>query len=525
MYMMPEHRNPQLLAGNSSGRHTFLHLAILLVVSLVCFAGLSLKPVHVDESVNGFFVNQLWGKGFFLYDPTNYHGPLLFYLLQISEKLFGFGIRSFRLVTASFVVFTIWFILRNHALLGRNASLCIASALALSPGMIFFGRSAIHEPVFVFFQICWMIGFLKFREQMSQPGVLWFLTGIVGCMLLKETFVVLGIAFLAAWGWTEVSPMALRWIHREVDPPPDAQWQQIHKSFLLKSSFVAVLIWLVFLTGFFHNWKGVPDFFAALMPWLKTGTGGSGHDKPFDYWLTLFRRYEWAALTGLFAAGAGIFFRSWKARFFSALALGNGLIYSLIPYKTPWCIISILWPFVFAAGFLFDSILRNTRFRKALLFPLSLIVFCIVIAYSAWTTYRLNFINYADASEPYVYVQTKKDFQTIEDILNRKTDESPVFHNMHILIQLKDPWPLPWVFSRYPNVSYGFSGNPFQSDADIIFAESPGDRHPFAGFYRLKRIELRDAREPVDVFFKRATFPALDMQGATRAGQHTEKDG
>jgi len=142
--------------------------SILFVAFLLCFYHLSLKPPHSDESGNGFFVNQIWENGYFTYDPSNYHGPLLFYLLQISEKTFGFGIGSFRIVTALFSLLSVWLILRNRDLLGRYASFFAASALALSPGMTFFGRSAIHESPFVFSQLLFVIGFLKARVRADR---------------------------------------------------------------------------------------------------------------------------------------------------------------------------------------------------------------------------------------------------------------------------------------------------------------------------------------------------------------------
>lgn len=40
------------------------------------FQDLGLKAVHHDESINGWFVMQIWGQGWFQYDPNNYHGPL-----------------------------------------------------------------------------------------------------------------------------------------------------------------------------------------------------------------------------------------------------------------------------------------------------------------------------------------------------------------------------------------------------------------------------------------------------------------
>src|SRR5512143_2738358 len=148
----------------SLNKDKIIYWSILFLAFVSRFAALSIKPPHADEGANGFFVNQLWERGYFVYNPQNYHGPLLFPLFQISEKLFGFGIHSLRAVTALFSLLTVWVILRT-AVMGRHASFFAALALSLSPGMIFFGRSAIHEPVFLFFQVLWMVGFVKLMER------------------------------------------------------------------------------------------------------------------------------------------------------------------------------------------------------------------------------------------------------------------------------------------------------------------------------------------------------------------------
>lgn len=486
--------------------------SILAVAVLLRFMELSLKPPHSDEGVNGFFVNQLWENGFLVYDPQNYHGPLLFYLFQLSEKIFGFGVYSFRIVTALFSVLTVWIVLRSR-ILGRHASFFAAGALALSPGMIFFGRSAIHESVFVFFQILWMTGFVKFREQPERRGLLWFFAGLLGCALLKETFVVLAFSFLAAWVWVEFSPRILRPIDGQVGPPPRFQAGDIDRSFILKMVFAGGLVWLSFYTGFFHHRRGAADFFVALMPWLKTGVGGSGHDKPFLYWLLLLKRYEWVALAGAIGALAGAFSRSWKMRFFSALGLVSGLVYSLIPYKTPWCVMDILWPFVIVAGFWFESFSARFREGNIAVVLLSLVTLAVVLTQSAIASYEINFVNYANPSEPYVYVQTKNDLKVIGDIIRKKIESSPELHTMNIQVNLRDSWPLPWLFSRLPHAEFIENGAPPLAGADIIFTELAVSADNLAGSYWRRKMELRDAREPVYVYLKKSAFEGLNLPG------------
>ena len=507
---MPHIKNPTAILLN---KDKIIRWFILLVVLFFCFMDLSLKPPHFDEGINGFFVNQIWENGFSTYDPNNYHGPLLFYLFQISEKIFGFGVTSFRIVSSLFVVLTVLFILRSRITSGRHASLFAALALGLSPGMIFFGRSAIHESAFVFFQVVWMVGFLKAREEMNEEGLLWFFTGFLGCILLKETFVILGASFLIAWSWLELSPRLLGWINMKVDSPGRLEFSHRHGIFLLKAGFVVVVAWLAFYTAFFHHWSGAHDFFIALTPWLRTGVGGSGHDKPFYYWLQLLGRYEWVGVIGVIAACAGVFSRSWKMRFISVLAFANGFIYSYIHYKTPWCIISILWPFVMVAAFWFEIAVAKVRTVKSPVFLLLSGITFVVMTHSAVAAYTLNFLNYTSRSEPYVYVQTSNDFKVIENIIGSRLRTSPEFHDMSIVIKLDDPWPFPWFFSRFPNLKYEDHRGAVKPDGDIIFSERDSDDGSLTGLYWRRMIDLRDARAPIRVYLKKSVFEGIDLPG------------
>jgi len=62
---------------------------ILGLAVFLRFFLLGIKPPHFDEGINGWFVDQMMKNGFYKYDPTNYHGPLHFYVLLLSQTLFG----------------------------------------------------------------------------------------------------------------------------------------------------------------------------------------------------------------------------------------------------------------------------------------------------------------------------------------------------------------------------------------------------------------------------------------------------
>ena len=95
--------------------------------------------------------------------------------------------------------------------------------------------------------------------------------------------------------------------------------------------------------------KGLYLTFAT---WYQTGSNGNGHEKPWPYWLELTLRYEWPIFIGLVLCLACQFFKNLFVRYLAIYGVGIFAAYSIIHYKTPWIIISIVWPllFVFAAG-------------------------------------------------------------------------------------------------------------------------------------------------------------------------------
>src|SRR5262245_7634021 len=62
-------------------RWLWIDILILIVAAVLRLVWLDVKPAHFDEGVNGYFVDRMTRDGFYQYDPTNFHGPLHFYIL------------------------------------------------------------------------------------------------------------------------------------------------------------------------------------------------------------------------------------------------------------------------------------------------------------------------------------------------------------------------------------------------------------------------------------------------------------
>ena len=95
---------------------------------------LGIKPPHFDEGINGWFVDQMVKNGFYRYDPTNYHGPLHFYILLVFQTLFGRNVWAIRLPVVLASIFSVHLTMKFEPFVGRNVSRLAALAMAVSPG-------------------------------------------------------------------------------------------------------------------------------------------------------------------------------------------------------------------------------------------------------------------------------------------------------------------------------------------------------------------------------------------------------
>ena len=58
-------------------------------------------------------------------------------------------------------------------------------------------------------------------------------------------------------------------------------------------------------------------------------------------------------------------------RYLALYGLGVLLAYSIVPYKTPWCIISIVWPFLFLGAAFIEFIAKRLNRLVAVLVSLA----------------------------------------------------------------------------------------------------------------------------------------------------------
>src|SRR3989475_2532025 len=453
--------------------------AILGLAVFLRFFLLGIKPPHFDEGINGWFVDQVMKNGFYRYDPTNYHGPLHFYVLLLSESLFGRNLWALRLPVVLVSIACVWLALKFEPFVGRTVSRMAALAMAVSPGFVFYGRYSIHEVWLVLFSMLFVLGLLGLWK-FGTPNYLWCAgMGLTGMILTKETYIIhLGCALIAL----PLAYISTLIIPTEDSAPAPQKWNSIDLAIVCLTGIGAIVF---FYSGTFFHWNGLKDLFKTFHAWYETGSSGHGHEKPWYYWLELIARYEWPICAGLILCAFSLLFQSLSLRFLAILGVGTFAAYSIIAYKTPWCIISIIWPLFFTFGAFIVIVPRARLVLSSIIVSILLLVsfgYAISLNYfhcssfieANWDLNRPLTTNLGEffRSEPYVYVQTYNDIYKLTRPLLELAHADPQFYHLVGHILRPSPYPLPWILGDFPRIGYyGHDNNPPDLDADFLLVE------------------------------------------------------
>ena len=159
-------------------------------------------------------------------------------------------------------------------------------------------------------------------------------------------------------------------------------------------------------------------------------------------------RYEWPICAGLILCALSLLFQNLSLRFLAILGVGTFAAYSIIAYKTPWCIISIIWPLFFTFGAFILIVPRARLFLSSIIASILLLVsfgYAISLNYfhcssfieANWDSNRPLTTNLREffRSEPYVYVQTYNDIYKLTRPLLELAHADPQFYHLvgHIL--------------------------------------------------------------------------------------------
>ncbi len=445
---------------------------------------LDYRPMHCDEAVHAVKCNDLWQTGRYQYDLHEYHGPTLYYCTLPVIWLSGadnFGETTeatYRIVPVIFGVGLIVLLLLVADGLGRWAAVCAGVLTALSPAMSFYGRYYIQETLLVFFTFLAIVA--GWRYVRSRDAGWAILAGAaIGLMhATKETCIIPLGALLAAlaintlWHWR---PRGVRVAWR-------GYWRG--KAFV-GAALAAVGLSALLYSGFGTSASGPLDSLRTFATYFDRAGGHGLHDHPWWYYLRmlLFTQYVpgpwWSealiivlAIVGGVAAVTGKGVRDGYVPLLRLLTLYTLLltiIYTAIPYKTPWCMLGFLHGMILLAGVGVVALIGWLRFM-----PLRVAAGVLLAAGSwqlGWQAYRANTRFCADYRNPYVYSHPL--FQVVD--LARRVEDLASVHpdrqDLLVKVIAEDCWPLPWYLRQLSRVGY-WEEVPDQPDAAVIICDA-----------------------------------------------------
>ena len=488
----------------------------LLVVAALALAlrtwDLAGRPMHADEANQGVKAGELLGGGGYAFDPSDHHGPTLYYAvlplagLRGEADLAALSETTLRLVPAragTAAVLLLGGLVRlatgqasdsrsktgpsasdgptaDGSILGQRTwpAVTAAAFLALSPPAVYYSRYFIQETLLAALALAAFAAALRWW-QTGRTG--WAAAAGLAAGLMQATKGSAPI-FLAA---AAIAALALR----PRAPAPRA-WRRAG----LAAAGAAVLAVVLFHTSFGTNPGGLRDFAASFGHAADRLGGASGHEKPWWYYLSLFGwqrqggvLWQQLPLALLAAGGVGIAVvtRRPLLRWAAVYTVIVAAVLSATPYKTPWHAIHLVPGLAILATGTLEALARRPAGRI-----LALAAGLLGLASLAQQTRLAAFQRPADERNPYAYVHSSPDVRKFRDLVTTTLAAHP---GGPIRIVSEEYWPLPWYLRGLPGVGY-WSTPPADCDAPLLIVsatQAEAVRAHLHGSYRTALLGLR----------------------------------
>ena len=500
---------------------TMKHRAAFVI--LVCLAGgaaaamllpkLASRPMHADEAVHAWKFGDLLERNYYRYDPNDFHGPTLNYLTLPIARLRGqhtyasLDEVTLRLVPAICGIALVLAALLLLDALGGWAVAAAAMLTALSPAMSYFSRYYIMEVPLVFFTFLLIAAGYRYARG-GHFG--WCVLGGASAGLMcatKETWVfaiaamVVALGFTALWQWL-IGRGGTGKTGAVVCAGPRGPWGQGRSNHVFRPGILhtlaALAAWAivaaVFFSSFFTSARGPIDAVAAYAHAFGRALGGSNeggnlHLHPWHSYL------QWLFYTNYPGRGP-----VWTEALIGALAVvgmavgftGRGLgktdgrlvrflavytivlmgIYTALPYKTPWCVLSPLHGMILLAGVGAAAIVR--WMPRSYLKAAACVLLLAGAAHLGRLAFLTNFRYYDSRRNPWVYAHPFRGPIKLGQRAEGLASVDPAGYHMLINVitpDAHDQWPVPWYLRRFDRVAY-YTEVPADPDAPMIIFSS-----------------------------------------------------
>jgi uncharacterized protein (TIGR03663 family) len=430
------------VASRSAPPVLALVAAVFLLALLCRLPGLESRPLHTDEAVNAFILEETLAAGAHAYRAHDHHGPTLYY--ATAALLGPFGLEraadcsawQLRLIPALCGAALAAAAFLFHPWLGLPSAFAAAVALGLSAPFVYYSVYFIHETPLLLLLTGWMAAFWRWRESLKPGPAL--VAGVLAGLLLatKETAaLLLGLFALAALvpGVTNRTPGPARRLLPGLGLQAGA----------------ALLVVLVVFSAFGRHPDRAWDLFLAAGAQTRRGLG-TEHAYPFFTYLRWAFApapvgVPWSAWLLAATAALGLYARRTEA-FVRWLAASAGLVFlvfSALPYKTPWLMLAWLLPLALLAGAGVASLLTTLRLRPILRTGLGLLA----VGLCSVETHARCVRDAVSPDNPLAYSPTSPDLARLEQALSGERDTL-------VQVVARDSWPLPWTLRRHRQTGY-----------------------------------------------------------------------
>ena len=484
-----------------------LILAATILALVLRLPRLQQRPMHGDEAVHADKFKDLLEEGVYKYDPYEYHGPTLNYLtlipswLSSAEKLTQVSEFTLRIVPVFFGVSLVLLVLLISRGLGSRAAILAALLTAISPAMVFYSRYYIQEMLLVSFTF----GAIVFGYRYTQSRkIIWAILAGMSLGLMhatKETCII-------AYGSMFLALLVMLLMRREKGSIVNAV-RAVKPSHFLAFLAAGAVVSAFFYSSFFSNPRGILDSVLTYTTYFDRAGNNTLHIHPWYYYIKmlLYCRFfdgpRWSealivllALVGFAAAmiKKGISCANVHlVRFIGFYTLILTVVYSLIPYKTPWCMLGFLHGMILLAGVgtvVLVKLMPNVLPRLIIL----LLIFESSV-FLTWQAYRSNYVYYSDSRNPYVYAHPTDEVFTIVQRIEEMARVHPDGYKMHIQVICpgKDYWPLPWYLRRfeYDTIDWWESVDNDTASAPLIIASDKVEAALTNKLYALTPVQER----------------------------------
>ncbi len=425
------------------------------------------RPMHTDEAVHAVVLGEMLQTGAYHYNPHDSHGPALYYLSW--PVLRGLGLHDLaemeawhpRLISALVGAATILLLAFWVGDLSATAMLISGVLLALAAPFVYYQRYFIHEGLFVLLSLALLRCLWSLVASRCSTGAA-LGSGVVTALLFatKETaplvLLAAGLAAIGAW-FTRIPRSKV------------ALGNEGYAKALLLAALAFLAVFALLFSSFGTNPHGLADALAGQLRFVHRA-GGEGHEKPwwtYFSWLLAphFYAVPWSGwiVFGLAIAGTILRWNLTLVRLLFFFTVALGIIYSVIPYKTPWLEINILAPAILLAGVGAASWWQAAgKFRPGLLLLAALALLGL-----SRETLATCFAHPADARNPLAYSPTVEDVDRLVATVARLKSACPDDPANIIEVISTDYWPLPWYLRRLQPVGY-WNEIPSEITGDIV---------------------------------------------------------